>query len=133
MRVLRNLIVHQGFNLTTAGHAEGATLREYCPETVKDRTGTYERPFKYLAELAEHCDAIVNPAIRDVLHDLDFFNPEAQPVNIEKLQAFIRQIDCPDWVKEQAAKVITAENCANWIPEMKATAIKNMRKLLGEG
>jgi len=132
VRVLRNAIVHQGFNLTTAGHAEGTTLREYCPKAVKDRTGTYERPFKYLGELAEHCDGIVNPAIRHVLHDLDFFNPEPEGINVDKLQAFIRQADCPDFVKELAPKII-AENYPIWAPQMKATAIKNMRRLLGEG
>lgn len=134
VRELRNAIVHRGLDPTTAGHSDCTTLHVLCPPVVQDRQGrrSYTPSLRYLVELADQCDAVVNPAIADVLNQLDLFNPATHIIDEQIVQTAIsNSTEMPDWSKVMAAKAI-GENYAVWTAKIAATNIQKMRGLLGQ-
>jgi len=135
VRELRNAIVHRGLDPTAAAHADDTTLYVLCPADVQDRQrrNNYITPFKYLVELAIHCDSVVNPAIADVLIQLNLFNATPHAISVEDIQAEIRNSTAmPDWAKELAIKAWDEVDYPALTVEMATARFQKMRNLLGQ-
>lgn len=134
-RELRNAIIHRGLDPTAAGHADDTKIYVLCPPDVQDRQGkkSYTAPVEYLVELAAHCNAIVNPAIADVLNHVDLFDSLPHMVKKEDVQAAIsNSTEIPDWTKAMAEKAWDEINYPNFAAEMAVARTRKMRTPLGQ-
>lgn len=134
VRELRNAIVHRGVDPTAAGHADDTTVYVLCPTAVQDRHGkeSYTCTFRYMVELATHCNAVTNAVIADALDHLDLFNPAQHMVSEESVYATIDDSTAmPDWAKAMARVVFRDMNYGVLATDLAATRIKQMRSLLG--
>ncbi len=134
VRELRNAIVHRGLDPTADGHADDTTLHVLCPAVVQDRSrlNSYNASFKYLVELARHCDSVVNPAIAAVLTKLGLFNAIPQTGSVEDIKAQIRSsATMPDWAKELSIKAWDEVDYSTLTAEMATIRFQKMQELLG--
>jgi hypothetical protein len=134
VRELRNAIVHRGLDPTADAHADDTTLHVLCPAVVQDRSRlkSYKASFKYLVELAHHCNSVVNPAIADVLTKLGLFNAISHTCSVEDIKAQVRSwVTMPDWAKELSIKAWDEVNYSTLTAEMATIRFQKMQDLLG--
>jgi hypothetical protein len=134
VRELRNAIVHRGFDPAAAGHADGNIILVLCPQSVYSQGGNkrYTCTFKYIAELAECCNRVVNRAIFDALTADDLLNPGKLITSKEQV---LDAIECstamPDLAKSMAQRALDDMDFAKLGAEMSETKIKQLKALLG--
>jgi hypothetical protein len=134
-RELRNAVIHRGLDPSAAGHSDGTRISVLCPAAVPDRKGknSYSCTFKYMLDLAAHCNAIVDPAITEALDKLGFFDPARHRVPAEEQ---IAEIDgsaaMPEWAKQMAKRAFEDLNYSRIAADLAASRISKMRRLLGQ-
>jgi hypothetical protein len=134
VRELRNAIVHRGLDPVATGHAKDATVSVLCPAVVQDRSGNnYTCTFKYMFELATHCNVVTNPVIAEALEDLDLFNIVHHIVEEDSLHAAIDSgATMPDAAKAMVKEALRHMDYAAMAREVATARVKEMRILLGQ-
>jgi hypothetical protein len=134
VRELRNAIVHRGLDPAAAAHSNGAFLRVLCPDSVPDRKNreTYTCTFKYMDELAVHCNKAANAAIADALDRLEMFDPVQHIISEEELHTTVSASTAmPDWAKDMARNAFSEMNFSALATGVATNRITQMRNLLG--
>jgi hypothetical protein len=132
VRELRNSVVHRGFDPSAVGYSDGTIVRVLCPVTVEDRDEKkYSCSFKYLFELAQKCREVIDPAITDVLEELNLFDPQLhEPNRAETMNAVDSSTVMPDLAKALAKQAFDRINFEDAASRLAKSRIDNMRKLL---
>jgi hypothetical protein len=135
VRELRNAIIHRGLDPAAIGHGNGTLLRVLCPCAVPDRKGkeTYTCTFKYMDELATHCNVVTNSAIAYTLDRLGMFDPSQHISSEEEVRTVIyASTAMPKWATDMAGNAFSQMDFSTLVAGIAAHRINQMKTLLGQ-
>ncbi len=93
---------------------------------------SYICTFKYMVDLADHCNTVINAAISGTLDRLNLFDPTQHIAGEEDVYATIdASIAMPDWAKAMARMALGKIDYSVLATELAVTRVKQMRSLLG--
>jgi L-rhamnose mutarotase len=135
VRELRNSVVHRGLGSAMSGEANERFVFALCPAGVRDSSGknTYQRPWKYMLELATAANQAFNSVMYAELEKHNFF--DVAKWKIHSLTDAISEIqasnEMPNWAKTMALESLAKRDYSKFAKQMLATRLDDMKSHLG--
>ncbi|HAS8191819.1 TPA: hypothetical protein I7674_21965, partial [Vibrio vulnificus] len=131
LRELRNSVVHRGMNLTDSMHIVNDFPLILAPNPVTNRNGNqvHEAPEKYFLSIIEHVETVVPALVINHIedsgwHSIFICNEQAQEESKRKVE---QSEAMPDWVKQEALRVIPDIDMLDMQKQRMKSALENIR------